>query len=282
MTFTSWRPKVHTKSERILVAAGVDGALNYWNPLNGKLVGSIKPEKKFSDLLCLDYTKDATRLAAAGRRKAVKIFDDDKRMLIAKLRPKGQQKPGHSNRIFAVKFHSTGKTLITGSWDMTVKVWDVNSGTIAHSIYGPEINGDAIDLHEDGDLFITGSHRSKEALQIWSLSYGKLVDTVEWDPDKPNNSSQILGAQFEKDGNKYIVACGSGRNEARLFDKVGSTYTFSCGVELPSACSSIDMAPKQKLLAVGCCDGICRLFERVEKSEEVKPNENGVSADLIN
>eukprot|EP00826_Nyctotherus_ovalis_P038311 TRINITY_DN3583_c0_g1_i1.p2 TRINITY_DN3583_c0_g1~~TRINITY_DN3583_c0_g1_i1.p2 ORF type:complete len:173 (-),score=42.06 TRINITY_DN3583_c0_g1_i1:174-692(-) len=171
-----------------------------------------------------------------------------------------------------------GKTLISGSWDMTVKVWDVNSGTVAHSIYGPEINGDAIDLYEDGDMFVTGSHRSKEALQIWSLSYGKLVETVEWDLEKPGDSSQILGTQFEKGGNRFIAACGSGRNEARIFDRTGNAYAFSCGVvDLPSACSSIDLAPTQKLLAVGCCDGICRLFERVEKSEETKPNEARMS-----
>lgn len=276
-----WRPKVPSKSERILVSAGVDGALNYWNPHSGKLVGSIKPEKKFSDLLCLDYTRDASRLAAAGRRKAVKIFDEDKRTLLTKLRPKGQQKPGHSNRIFAVKFDKTGKTLISGSWDMTVKVWDVNSGTVAHSIYGPEINGDAIDLYEDGDLFLTGSHRSKEALQIWSLSYGKLVETIEWDPERPGDSSQILGAQINKEEQKFIAACGSGRNEARLFDKEKGGYTFSCGVvDLPSACSSIDLGPKQSLVAIGCCDGICRLFERTVKGEEAKPIEARVSSDL--
>eukprot|EP00826_Nyctotherus_ovalis_P024774 TRINITY_DN1911_c0_g2_i2.p1 TRINITY_DN1911_c0_g2~~TRINITY_DN1911_c0_g2_i2.p1 ORF type:complete len:392 (-),score=69.96 TRINITY_DN1911_c0_g2_i2:157-1332(-) len=265
-----WRPKVYTKSERILVSATVDGVLNYWNPLNGKLTGSIKPEKPRSDLLCLDYTKDGTRLAAAGRRKAIKIFDDEKRVLLTKLRPKGQQKPGHSNRIFAVKFDSMGKTLITGGWDLTVKVWDVNSGTVAHSIYGPEINGDAIDLYEDGDLFVTGSHRSKEALQVWSLSYGKLVETIEWDMEKPGDSSLLQCAQFEKGGSQYIAACGSGRNEARIFEKgPKNTYSFSCGVvDLPLACSSIDLSSTQNLLAVGCCDGRCRLFERVKKSEQ--------------
>jgi len=262
--------------ERILVSAGVDGVIHYWNPLTGKLVTSIKPEKKFSDLLCLDYSKDATKLAAAGRRKAIKIFDDEKRVLMAKLRPKGQQKPGHSNRIFSVKFDDTGKTLVTGSWDMTVKVWDVNSGTVVHSIYGPEINGDAIDIHTAGDLFITGSHRSKESLQVWSLSYGKLVDTIEWDPEKPGDSSLILAAQFEKGGNKYIAACGSGRNEARIFEKrMDKLYGFSCGViDLPAACSSIDFSAKENLVAVGCCDGICRLFERVEK---IKQQPSGLS-----
>lgn len=238
--------------------------------MSGKLVTSIKPEKKFSDLLCLDYSKDSTRLAAAGRKKWVKIFDDDKRQLITKLRPKGQQKAGHSNRIFSVKFDDTGKTLVSGSWDMTVKVWDINSGTVVHSIYGPEVNGDAIDTYSGGDLFITGSHRSKEALQIWSLSYGKLVDTIEWDPTRPGDASLILSAQFEKNGNKFIAACGSGRNEARIFEKrTDRMYGFSCGVvDLPAACSSIDMSPKENLIAIGCCDGICRLFERVEKSKQ--------------
>ena len=253
-----------------MVSAGVDGVISYWNPLSGKLIATIRPEKKFSDLLCLDYSNDGSKLAAAGRRKAIKVFDDSKKTLITKLRPKGQQKPGHSNRIFAVKFDESGKTLISGSWDMTVKVWDVNSGTVAHSIYGPEINGESLDVYNGDDLFLTGSHRSKDSLQLWSLSYGKLVDTIEWDPEKPGDSSLLLSAQFEKEGNKYIVACGSGRNETRIFERgSNNSYKFSYGVvDLPAACSSVDMSPKLGLVAVGCCDGICRLFEKVEKSKQ--------------
>ena len=275
-----WRPIVSSSKDRILATAGVDGVINFWDPLSGKLSASIKPQKKFSDLLCLDYSRDASRIAAAGRRKAIKIYDEGKKLLITKLRPKGQQKPGHSNRIFAVKFDENGKTLISGSWDMTVKIWDVNSGTVAHSIYGPEINGDAIDMYAGDDLFLTGSHRSKDSLQLWSLSYGKLVDTIEWDPEKPGDSSLILSAQFEKEGNKYIVAGGSGRNEVRVFDRIGDKkYKYSHGItELPAACSSIDMS--SNLVAVGCCDGICRLFERMEKSKQ--SSAMGLESDFIN
>jgi len=254
--------------ERLLVSAGIDGNIHYWNPLSGKLVKSIKTEKKNSDLFCIDYSKDLTKLAAAGKRRSIKIFDDEKNTLLTKLRPKGQViNPGHSNRIFALRFEETAKTLVSGSWDMTVKVWDIASGTVARTIYGPEIAGESVDVF--GDYILTASHRSKESLQIWSLSYGKLVENIEWDPQKPGDSSLLFSALFDKTGGRYIAACGSGRNEARIFEKkTDKLYGFSCGVvDLPSACSSIDVSTKENLVAVGSCDGICRLFEKVEKGK---------------
>eukprot|EP01022_Parablepharisma_sp_SALTPOND_P004585 TRINITY_DN120595_c3_g1_i1.p1 TRINITY_DN120595_c3_g1~~TRINITY_DN120595_c3_g1_i1.p1 ORF type:complete len:361 (+),score=13.63 TRINITY_DN120595_c3_g1_i1:351-1433(+) len=271
-----WRPKVTMAKERLLVSAGIDGNINYWNPLSGKLVSSIKPDKENSDLFCIDYSKDCSKLAAAGRRRSIKIFDDEKRVLSNKLRPKGQVvNPGHRNRIFSVKFEDSGKTLVSASWDMTVKVWDLASGTVVRTIFGPEVAGDSLDV--SGDLLLTGSHRSKDSLQLWSLSYGKLVDTIEWDPEKPSDSSLLFSAQFDQMGGRYVVACGSGRNEARLFEKrADKMYAFACGVtNLPSACSSVDYSAKQNLLAVGSCDGVCRLFERVEKGKrtEMLPDE---------
>ncbi len=250
------------------MTAGADGNICYWNPLTQKLAGIIKPEKKGSDLLCMDYSPDAMHLAAAGKRRSIRIYDDEKRSLFCKLRHKGQlAKPGHSNRIFSLKFDENGKQLISGSWDMTVKVWDISSGTVARSFFGPEIAGDSVDVY--GDMLLAGSHRQKSSLQIWSLSYGKLIEEIEWDPSRPGNSSLIFSAQYEKGGNKYIAACGSGRNEARIFEKrTEKLYGFSCGViGLPAACSCIDMSHKDGLVAVGCCDGVCRLFERVEKSK---------------
>ena len=165
----------------------------------------------------------------------------------------------------SLKFDESGKLLVSGSWDMTVKVWDLASGTIARSIFGPEITGDAIDVRDD--LILTGSHRSRDSLQVWSLSYGKLVETIEWDTAHPGDSSLIFSAQFDKSSHSLLAACGSGRNEARIFEKVASGhYSFAYGVaELPSTCSSLDFSAKDSYIAIGCCDGVCRFFERVPK-----------------
>ena len=254
--------------EHLLVTGGIDGLLCYWNANNGKLAASIKPDKPDSDILCLDYTRDAARLAAAGKRRSIRLYDDERRTLLGKLRSKGQAHcSGHTNRVSALRFEESGKLLVSASWDLTMKVWDIATGTVVRSIFGPEVTGDAIDVC--GDYILAGSHRSKDALQIWSLSYGKLVETVEWDPGHPGDSSLIFSAVFEKAGDKFFAACGSGRNEARVFEKTaGNLYTFSCGViGLPSTCSSLDFSYKENLLAVGSCDGVCRIFDKVDKSK---------------
>jgi len=63
--------------------------------------------------------------------------------------------PGHSNRIFSVKFHpSENDIIISGGWDNTVQVWDVRVGYAVRSFYGPHICGDALDI--EGSTILTG------------------------------------------------------------------------------------------------------------------------------
>jgi len=56
--------------------------------------------------------------------------------------------PGHSNRIFCVKYHpKDSNMLVSGGWDNTVMLYDVRSGGPVQWAYGPHIcGGDAIDF----------------------------------------------------------------------------------------------------------------------------------------
>ncbi len=68
--------------------------------------------------------------------------------------------PGHSNRIFCVKFNPYDPNKIaSGGWDNTIQIYDIRKKGPIASIYGPHICGDAIDFKNDGFTLLTGSYR---------------------------------------------------------------------------------------------------------------------------
>lgn len=71
----------------------------------------------------MDFNCTAERLAVAGNDAKVKIYDEsspDKELLMT-LRSTGKMHPGHSNRIYALKFSNTDENMLYSSgWDDTV------------------------------------------------------------------------------------------------------------------------------------------------------------------
>lgn len=97
------------------------------------------------------------------------------------MKDKGEM-PGHSNRIFCVKFNpNDSNMLVSGSWDNTLQIYDIRSKGPAMSIYGPHICGDSLDFRHDGYTLLAGSYRQDEALQLFDLRKGECVRTYDWD-----------------------------------------------------------------------------------------------------
>lgn len=157
---------------------------------------------------------------------------------------------GHSNRVFAVKFHPLHPDLIlTGGWDDTVRVWDLRSDSSTasasfgpslevqqrHLLFGAHICGEALDVRGEHEV-LTGSWRAEDALQLWDMR-GGLLRTIAWNRTHqpaqgitgsvgshstrgPTQSPCLLyAAQFSKsDGGRRLAAGGSGANELKVFE----------------------------------------------------------------
>lgn len=90
------------------------------------------------------------------------------------------QYPGHSNRIFSVKFSPLDPNmLVSAGWDNTLYFWDIRDSKSFGSIYGPSVSGDSLDIK--GKMILTGSWRSKEQLELWDFQSRKKISDIHWD-----------------------------------------------------------------------------------------------------
>ena len=56
----------------------------------------------------------------------VMVYDESTRGLVCALEGGGSGEPGHSNRVFSVKFVTDDNNLIiSGGWDNNIKIWDI-------------------------------------------------------------------------------------------------------------------------------------------------------------
>lgn len=263
-TQVRWRPlQCFSKTKNVLVSVGADGRVVHWHASSGKVLHEIvEPDNQ---LFCLDYLMDGSQFATAGKRREIRIYDEYTKKLAQVLKGGDSiHTPGHSNRVFSLKYHPTMRhVLVTGGWDNTVQIWDIREGHAVRAIFGPHICGDAVDVSQDGETILTGSWRVEKQLQLWDFRSEKLLDTVPWRTGASIvQPCMVYAAQFSKDeASSMIAAGGSGANEAQVFQRspTGSNV-FGKSSGLSRACYSVDFSNASDTLAFAGGDGLIHVM----------------------
>ena len=107
-TCVRWRPSVaggdQKSSSSVLVTTQSDGLIQHWHASSGKCSHSLKEEND-NNIYALDFTPDGRTFAVAGSDTYVYTYDEITKQLTNTMKIGGKNFPGHSNRIFVVKFH---------------------------------------------------------------------------------------------------------------------------------------------------------------------------------
>jgi len=245
-TCLRWKPSGSSKTRNVLVAGCADGSITHWHVSSGKLLHKI--QEKTNQILCMDYNSDGSMFAAAGKDYIVRVYDENTKSVSVTLEGGILSYPGHSNRVFSVKFlPEDPNVIISGGWDCTIQIWDIREGKSVGSIFGPSISGDALDYKKG--VILSGSWRNANQIELWDFGTRKLMSNLDWDYGRKVDNCYVYSAQFSKSNEKTIGVGCSNLNEMRLFDRESKNRPFGKLTNMKKGIYSVDFGNRSNIIA---------------------------------
>ena len=161
----------------------------------------------------------------------------------------------HTAAVQALAFSPDEQTLATGSWDGTIKLWNLENGALLW------LGQHAGSIHRlvftpDGRALVSGGDDA--AIQLWDISSGKHLQTLS------GQSSAVYALACSPDGS--LLACGSFDGSIRLWQMQGAQAAQpGTATRLLTGHSglvwSVVFAPDGRTLASGSFDRTVKLWD---------------------
>nr|VFJ96524.1 MAG: WD domain-containing protein, G-beta repeat-containing protein [Candidatus Kentron sp. LFY] len=187
--------------------------------IDGKVVGSTGP-----DAHALTPGKHTVRVEKVGYESSETIIQlvagEEKivRTTLKELDPYAnwrilQKIQAHPKGIclpHCIEFSPDGRTLLSGSFDDTFKLWDVASGQKIRTFHGHLSDVRSVTFSLNGRTILSGSRDG--TLKLWDVASGKALRTLK------GHSGDVRSVAFAPDGR--TVLSGSWDNTLKLWDVV--------------------------------------------------------------
>jgi WD40 repeat protein len=196
----NWIRSIKFSPDGTLLASGsYDQTVKLWDVQTGQLLRTL--QEHTSGVWSVDFSPDGTLLASGNYDQTVKLWDVHTGQLRQTLR-------GHTDGVWSVGFKPAaigeqpptswqwatssqeGKFILaSGSYDQTVKLWDVCAGRVLETLRGHASWVWSLAFSPQGRLLASCS--SDETIKLWDTKTGQCLQTLR--SDRPYEGMNITG-----------------------------------------------------------------------------------------
>ncbi|KAN0075174.1 vegetative incompatibility protein HET-E-1 [Elaphomyces granulatus] len=157
---------------------------------------------------------------------------------------------GHSDTVNSVAFSPDGKRVVSGSFDSTVRVWDITTGQADQILTGHSDNVNSVAFSPDGKKVVSGSFDL--TVRVWDITTGQADQTLTGHSDK------VTSVAFSPDGKKVVY--GSEDSTVRVWDiTTGQADQTLMGHS--AQVNSVAFSPDGKKVVSGSDDWTVRVWD---------------------
>ena len=154
--------------------SGLGNATVIWDVKTGRAL--LTSHQDF-DAHKATISPDGRYLAAYGDKK-IALLDSKTGALLHTL-------TGHGSSVTSVCFSPDSRSLVSGSWDETVRIWDVATGHQTMKVSGENHRINSVACSRDGNYVVSGGEDN--AARVWDVNTGRQVRTLTGSTEPANS-----------------------------------------------------------------------------------------------
>lgn len=248
----------------LLASGSWDGTVNVWDVAKGSKVRTLSEHR--DPIKTVAFSPDGRLIASGSADNTIKLWE------VVRLRDSVISSyqtlsglDGHKGSVEAVAFspctkrEPSGTTCIewdrllaSGSWDRTIKVWKVDTGSVESTLAGHADSVYSVAFSPDGKFLASGS--ADHTIKLWDIANKKEVRTFS------GHNDPVYSVAFSPDGK--LLASGSADGKVGiviLWEVATGKIQKSFGHDRPV--KAVAFSFDGKLLAAGSIGNTIKLWE---------------------